>query len=94
MENETNHIVPYKTYLLVLGALIGLTLISVAVTQIELTRWAAAVALLLAGIKSFLVLIIFMHLKFDQPVYRLMAGLIIALVVVVIIVTMLDYLFR
>ncbi len=94
MENETHHIVPYKTYLLVLGALIGLTLISVAVTQIELTRWGAAVALLLAGIKSFLVLIIFMHLKFDRPVYRLMAGLIIALVVVVIIVTMLDYLFR
>lgn len=94
MEKEKHHIVPYKTYLLVLGALIAFTFISVAVTQIELTKWAAAVALLLAGIKSSFVLIIFMHLKFDQRLFKLMAVLIIALVVVVITVTMLDYLFR
>jgi cytochrome c oxidase subunit 4 len=94
MAEEKHHITSYKTYLLVLGVLITLTFLSVAITQIELSRWAAAAALLLAGIKSTFVLLIFMHLKFDQRMFKVMVGLILALVVVVIIITMLDFLFR
>lgn len=94
MADEKHHIIPYKTLLMVLGALILLTLLSVAITQIELARWSGAAALLLAGIKSTLVLLIFMHLKYDMRIFKVMVGLIIALVVVVMIVTMLDYFFR
>lgn len=94
MENEKHHIIPYKTYLLILALLITLTLTSVAITQIELSRWATSAALLIAGVKSTFVLIIFMHLKFDQRMFKIMAGLIIALVFVVITITMLDYSFR
>lgn len=79
---------------MVLALLIIFTLLSVAITQIELSRWAAAAALLLAGIKSTFVLLIFMHLKWDQRMFKVMAGLILALVIVVIIFTMLDFLFR
>lgn len=94
MAEEKHHITPYKTYLAVLGVLIILTLLSVAITQIELSRWATAAALLLAGIKSTFVLLIFMHLKFDDRMFRIMVGLIIALLLVVIFITMLDFLFR
>lgn len=94
MAEEKHHITPYKTYLMVLALLIIFTLLSVAITQIELSRWAAAAALLLAGIKSTFVLLIFMHLKWDQRMFKVMAGLILALVIVVIIFTMLDFLFR
>jgi cytochrome c oxidase subunit 4 len=94
MAEEKHHIIPYKTLLMVLSVLIVLTLLSVEITQIELSRWAAAAALLLAGIKSTFVLLIFMHLKYDLRIFRVMVGLIIALVVVVMIVTMLDYFFR
>lgn len=94
MADEKHHIIPYKTLLMVLGALILLTLLSVAITQIELARWSGAAALLLAGIKSTLVLLIFMHLKYDMRIFKVMVGLIIALVVVVMVVTMLDYFFR
>ncbi|MDF1573217.1 MAG: cytochrome C oxidase subunit IV family protein [Bacteroidales bacterium] len=94
MAEEKHHITSYKTYLLVLSLLIVFTLLSVAITQIELSRWAAAAALLVAGIKSTFVLMIFMHLKYDQRMFRVMVGLIVALVVVVIIITMLDFLFR
>ena len=65
-----------------------------AVTQIELSRWATLAALLIAGVKSTFVLVIFMHLKYDQRMFKLMAGLIIILVFVVIFITMLDYKFR
>ncbi len=94
MAEKTHHIVPYRTYGLILLLLVVLTGVSVAVTQIELTRWSTAVALLLASTKSVFVLAVFMHLKFDQRIFRVMAGLIILLIAVVIIITFLDYAFR
>jgi len=94
MENEKHHIIPYKNFLLILALLIVLTLTSVAITQIELSSWATTAALLIAGVKSTFVLIIFMHLKYDLRMFKIMAGLIIALVIVVILITMLDYSFR
>ena len=94
MSDTTHHIVPYRTYGLILLLLITMTGISVAVTQIELTKWSTAVALLLATTKTIFVLAIFMHLKFDQRIFRLMAVLIFLLLVVVIVFTFLDYAFR
>jgi len=94
MTENTRHIVPYRTYALILVVLLVLTATSVAVTQIELTRWSTLVALLLAGIKTSLVLAVFMHLKFDKAIFRIMAILIILLLIVVMVVTFLDYWFR
>ncbi len=94
MSDTTHHIVPYRTYGLILLLLLVLTSVSVAVTQIELTKWSTAVALLLASTKSAFILAIFMHLKFDQKIFRVMAILIILLLAAVIIVTFLDYAFR
>ena len=94
MTESNHHIVPYRTYVLVLLLLLVLTATSVAVTQIELTRWTTVVALLLAGTKTTFVLAVFMHLKFDQRIFRVMVPLIILLLIVVIIITFLDYLFR
>jgi cytochrome c oxidase subunit 4 len=94
MSDKTHHIVPYRTYGLILVLLLILTGISVAVTQIELTRWAMLVALLLAATKSSIVLAIFMHLKFDQKVYRVMAIFVVMVIVAVIVLTFFDYGFR
>ncbi len=94
MSDTTHHIVPYRTYGLILLLLLTLTGVSVAVTQIELTKWSTAVALILATTKSTFVLAIFMHLKFDQKIFKIMASLIFLLLAVVIIITFLDYAFR
>lgn len=94
MSDSSHHIVSYRTYGLILVLLLCLTGISVAVTQIELTRWTMAVALLLACTKSFIVLAIFMHLKFDQRIFRVMVAFIFLLFAAVIVVTFLDYAFR
>ena len=51
MSDNTHHIVPYRTYGLILVLFLVLTGISVAVTQIELSRWSTLVALLLATTK-------------------------------------------
>jgi cytochrome c oxidase subunit IV len=94
MSDPSHHIVPYRTFGLILLLLLVLTFTSVAVTQIELTKWSTAVALLLATIKTAFVLAVFMHLKFDQRIFRVMAILIFLLLVVVIVITFLDYAFR
>jgi cytochrome c oxidase subunit 4 len=94
MSDTTHHIVPYRTYALILLLLLVLTGTSVAVTQIELTRWATVVALLIASTKSTIVLAIFMHLKFDQPVYRVMTISVVLLLIAVIVFTFFDYGFR
>lgn len=94
MENEKHHIISYKTYLLILAVLLVLTGVSVAVTQINLGTLTVTMALLIAGIKSFLVLAIFMHLRFDNKIYSFMAIGVILLIGVLIFITFLDYLYR
>jgi cytochrome c oxidase subunit IV len=94
MENEKNHIVPYRTFLLVLGGLIMLTLISVAATRIYLGPLTIFLALLIAAVKSSLVLWVFMHLKFEQRMFRITVIGVVLLISAVIIITLLDYLFR
>jgi cytochrome c oxidase subunit 4 len=74
--------------------LLILTGLSVAVTSVELGPLSVTIALVLASTKSALVLIYFMHLKFDSKIFAIMVGLVLFVFVVVIVITFLDYLFR
>jgi cytochrome c oxidase subunit IV len=94
MENENDHIIPYKTFLIVLAGLIMLTLISVLLTQIALGTLTVAIALLVAAIKSTFVLRIFMHLKFENRMLTFATIGVVSLLAVVLIITILDYLTR
>lgn len=95
MEKEQHtHIVKYKTYVFVLIALLFMTFTSVAVTGLDLGTYTVSAALLLASIKSVLVLLIFMHLKFDKKFYSIMVASVFLLFICVITITFLDYLYR
>ena len=94
MSDTTHHIVPYRTYGLILVLLLILTGTSVAITQIELSRWATLAALILACTKSAFVLAVFMHLKFDHTIYKVMVVFIILVMTAVIVLTFFDYGFR
>ena len=94
VENEKNHIIPYKTFLYVLAVLIALTLTSVTLTQISLGALTVTIALVIAEIKSSFVLRIFMHLKFENKMFSRAVIGVIMLLCAVITVTLLDYLNR
>jgi len=95
MEKEQRpHIVRYQTYVYVLIALLLMTFTSVAVTHINLGPYTVSTALILAAIKSTLVLLIFMHLKFDKKFYGYMVASVFLLFFCVITITFLDYLYR
>ncbi|WP_421918114.1 cytochrome C oxidase subunit IV family protein [Marinifilum sp.] len=93
-KDQHTHIVKYKTYIYVLIALLFMTFISVAVTEIDLGPFTVTMALLLASIKSILVLLIFMHLKFDKKFYGIMVASVFLLLACVIVITFMDYLYR
>jgi len=92
--NETTHVVPHTMYGLILIVLICLTVISVAVTRIELARLTVFIALFIAAIKATLVLTYFMHLQFDNVLLKIMVAAIFVLLSLVMFVTFLDYNYR
>jgi cytochrome c oxidase subunit IV len=94
MENEKNHIIPYRKFLYVLAGLIALTLTSVALTQIYLGTLTVVMALIIASVKSSYVLRIFMHLKFESRMFSRMIVFVILIICTLITLTLLDYLNR
>jgi cytochrome c oxidase subunit 4 len=73
-QQSRHHIVPFESYIKVFGALIVLTVVTVAVSRIDLGVWNTVVAMLIATIKASLVLAIFMHLKYDDRLNRVIFG--------------------
>jgi cytochrome c oxidase subunit 4 len=92
--NGNNHIVKYRTYIIILAILLTFTFLSILVTSYDLGPLAVSAALLFATLKTTLVLMYFMHLKFDQPVYTIMVSVVLFVFVAVVVITFLDYSFR
>jgi cytochrome c oxidase subunit IV len=63
------HAVPLPVLTAVFAALLLLTLLTVAVTWYDLGSWNLIIALGIATAKAALVVLIFMHLRYDNPFY-------------------------
>ncbi len=94
MSQEKHHIMSYTTHLIVLGVLLILTAVSVAVTSLELGALSTLVAMLIAGVKAAIVLVWFMHLKFDNKLYTIFTVFVLVLFLLVLYVTFFDYSYR
>jgi len=96
-ENEEKfHPVKPKTYVLVWVGLLILTGITVSLAGMEFGRLSVVVALIIAAVKSALVLNFFMHLKYEKGLllFKLMIPGILALLVLFIGITFFDVAFR
>lgn len=93
-KDKKDHIVKYRTYIMILLALLVFTTLSVLVTSFDLGPLAVSAALFFAAIKSSLVLLYFMHLKFDEVMLRIMVGAVLSIFFIVLVITFLDYSFR
>ncbi|MFO7446613.1 MAG: cytochrome C oxidase subunit IV family protein [Ignavibacteriaceae bacterium] len=67
---DVQHSHSYSIYILVWLALMILTGVTVAVAGINFGSLTVATALVIASVKTFLVLSIFMHLRIEQKVFR------------------------
>jgi cytochrome c oxidase subunit 4 len=94
MEEEHQHIIPYETYLKILVILLLLTCITITVTVIDLSAWTVLIALIIACIKGFLIMSIFMHLKFESVLLKVLAIGVILIFALILAITFIDYLNR
>lgn len=92
-QSQTTHTVPYGHYVLLWFGLLALTALTVALAGIELGRWVIITALAIASIKSLLVLSVFMHLQFEDRVFRVFALVAFVTLMVFLVLTFFDYAF-
>ena len=96
MENskEQHHLVPYKLYVTVWLALVGLTVVTVGVKYADLQHLAIFTALAIATIKAALVLMYFMHIRYEHRLFGLMIVVFLVTYGVFIGLVFVDYPFR
>ncbi len=91
---KKHHITPYSTYIIVWLALVIFTSITVTVAGISLGTYTLLVALFIAAIKSALVINIFMHIKFDESIFKVFLILSGTTLFVIFLLTFFDFLYR
>jgi len=87
----TSHIVPVKTYILVFLALVVLTLATTEVARVDLGLLNPLVAMLIAAVKTILVVLFFMHMKWSTYRSRVVAASGLLWLLVMIMLTLSDY---
>lgn len=65
-DHSSHHVMPLRTYLLVWGALLCLTFVTVQVSAFDFGSWNVYVAIAVATVKAGLVALYFMHLRYDK----------------------------
>jgi cytochrome c oxidase subunit 4 len=94
MSHETHprvgHVLPLSTLFAVLGTLLVMTFVTVAVSWFDFGRFNLWIALGIAVFKASLVLLFFMHLKYDKPFNAIVIILSMALVMLFIAITLTD----
>ena len=93
-ELVVEHIVPDRTQFNVWVALIVLTAITVGASVYFPGHTGIVVAMLVTPAKASLILIYFMHLRFEKVVFVVMFLVAIAILAIVMGLTFVDYLFR
>lgn len=94
MSENKHEPVPYRTFILIWGTLLVLTVITVVVSRVQLGALNIWVALAVASVKSSLVIFIFMHLRQESRLFKI--GILTLLVIVAIFIglTFTDVLYR
>lgn len=67
--HEEHVLVPYRIYFGVWAGLLALTVVTVAVSYVDMKNVTVLTAMLIATVKATLVLLYFMHIRFERPLY-------------------------
>jgi len=89
--HDLYHVTPFKNYFIVFGSLLALTLITVVASRMDFGSMNAVIAMFIATIKASLVMLFFMHLKYDNLTNRVIFGTGFFFLLVLLTTTMTDY---
>ena len=90
----TAHVTSVKTYLVVFGALLLLTLATIGVAYVDLGAFNTPAAIVIAAAKSTLVLVFFMHLGREDRATAISLGAGAFLLTTLIVLTIADIIAR
>lgn len=93
-EPNAHHIVPFNMQIKVWIALLFFTWFTVTIAYVDFGGATLSIALIVASIKSSIVLRYYMHLKFDSKILTIFLFLVIVIFAVFIGLTFFDYAFR
>ena len=94
VKHEEHHIVPPKTYLLIFGALLVGTALTVGAAFVDLGAFNPVLAILIACVKAVLVILFFMHVYFSSRLMKLTVAAGFFTFLVLITMTLSDYISR
>ena len=89
-DHDSPHVVPVWLLAGILGALLVLTFVTVAVTWVDLGRLNLVIAMVIATVKASLVLLYFMHLRWDRPFNAIVFISSLVLVMLFVILSLMD----
>lgn len=90
----SNHVIPIKTYVAVFVALMVLLVATVAVSRVHLGEFNIAAALAIAFVKTFLVVLFFMHVRYSHRLIWIFVGVGFYWLAILLALTMSDFVSR
>jgi cytochrome c oxidase subunit 4 len=88
--HEEHELIGYGTYISIWLALLTLTALTVAVAGFDLGKYTTLVAMIVALIKTTLVGLYFMHLRYEPKIFHVMIFITIMIMVVVVVFLFVD----
>lgn len=93
-EAHTHHVVQPPVYIAVYLALLVLLVVTFLVSKVELGPFNIVVAMIIAVIKTLLIVLFFMHLRWSTWMVRFFAGAALFWLAILFVLTMNDYFSR
>lgn len=90
----SHHVVPIRVYVSVFIALMVLLALTIGVAFLDLGPLSVPIALTIAAVKAFLILLYFMHVRYSGYIAWIYAGAGFFWLLILIVLTMSDYLSR
>lgn len=98
MQDDTSVVehkeISINKYLLIWVSLLSLTSLTVTIAGLNLANFTFALAILIAITKSSLVLNIFMHIKFEDKIFKIFLAISGLTLFVIFLLTFFDYTYR
>lgn len=92
--SEEHHSVSYRLNTIIWGLLLALTAITIAAAQFDFGFLNVVVAMAIATTKAGLVILFFMHLKYEKPLFKIIVFLTFVLLAIAIGFTFFDIAYR
>lgn len=85
---------PFSTYITIWLGLLVLTGVTVTVAGLNLGQLSVLGAIAIAAVKSTIVVMFFMHIKYEDRVFKIFLGVAVATLVVILVLTFADVSYR